>query len=229
MVVIRWDPLVTDTSQRLRGLSEMVDLLFHAMPDIEAQERQALKQPAERESWEYNDYTDEDQFLDVTFQYWLPTLSSYSVVILLSSLIETQLLAFATKLGKSKGSAFAPSDLKGSPLDRVALYVRRVPDFELAGEKHWKVLRDIQDIRDIIVHRAGKPRDKEQQVLAFWYQGVSLQENPYTFQAESELLISVQTCKYFIGAVEEFFKSIFKQADLPVETGLWPNVKASSS
>jgi hypothetical protein len=228
-VKIRFDPLVTETSQRLYGLSALIELVYRATPDVELQEREALKQLAERENWEEPDYSVENQFLDVKFKYWLPKFAAYSIIVLLSSTVETQLLAYARRVGQRKKAAFDPNDLKGSVLDKTALYVRKVAGSELTRNARWKALKDLQDIRDIIVHRAGKPSvDKKGQIeqMMKLYPGLSVEENPYTIKHDSELGVSIHSCRYFAREVEAFFKDLFKDADLPVETGLWPNIQS---
>src|SRR5208337_94704 len=168
--------------------------------------RDALKQLAEHEGWDYGDYSMEDQFLDVKFRYWLPKLAAYSIIILLSSIVETQLLAYARRAGQKEKSAFDPNDLKGSVLDRVRLYVKKVSDVDLAQNERWQSLRDLQDLRDVIVHRAGKPGDdKKQHVeqMRSLYPGISLDENPYTiFKADAELGVTIHSCRYFAKEVE---------------------------
>ena len=47
---IRFDPLVAETSQRLYGLSALVELAYRATPEVEVQEREALKQLAKQEN-----------------------------------------------------------------------------------------------------------------------------------------------------------------------------------
>lgn len=227
MVKIGFDPLVTETSQRLYGLSALIELIYEAIPDVELRERDALKQLAEHENWDFGDFSVEDQFLDVKFKYSLPRSAAYSIIILLSSTVETQLLAYARKVGQQKGSSFDPNDLKGSPLDRSALYIKRVSGFELTNDPRWKVLKDLQDLRDVIVHRAGKPGDDKKHRLREMcrlYEGVSLDENPYTIKSDLELGISIHSCKKFAREVEAFFKDLFAHANLPVKTGLWPNI-----
>jgi hypothetical protein len=79
------------------------------------------------------------------------------------------------------------------------------------------------------VHRAGKPGDDKKQQLEQMcksYPGISLDENPYTIKRDTELGITVHSCRYFLGEVEEFFKDLFRDADLPFRGGLWPNVQS---
>jgi hypothetical protein len=64
------------------------------------------------------------------------------------------------------------------------------------------------------------------QQLCKAYPGVSLEVNPYTVKGDPELGVTVHSCRYFAREVEAFFKDLFKDAGLPVETGLWPNIQS---
>jgi hypothetical protein len=152
---------------------------------------------------------------------------------LLSSIVETQLLAYARSVGRREKSTFDPNHLRGSVIDRTALYVKNVCGSELTQNVRWKTLRDLQDLRDVIVHRAGKPGDqkKKQQLeqMCKSYPGISLERNPYTIEKDIELGITVHSCRYFLSEVEEFFKDLFKTGGLPVRSGLWPSVQSGLS
>jgi hypothetical protein len=230
MTTLRFDDLVTETSQRLYGLNALIELIDQATPGFELEERNALEQMAKLEDWEYGDYDVENQFLNIKFD-WLPRMAAYSIFILLSSIVETQLLAFARRIGRGK-SPFDPNDLKGSVLDRVRVYVKKVSDLDLSQNKHWQHLKDLQDLRDIIVHRAGKPRwddMKERQHVERMrksYPGVSVDKNRHTLKADVELNFSVHSCRYFAAVVEDFFKNLFKDAGMPTRIGLWPNIQS---
>ena len=198
MVKIRWNPLVTDTAQRLYGLNALIEMIRQATPEVELQERDALKELAEQENWHFNDYSVADQFLDVKFS-WLPKLAHYSVIILLSSLVETQLLGYAISVGQQQKCAFHPNDLKGSALEKAALYICRASGLQLNQNARWQLLKDLRELRNIIVHRAGKlPEDKDKQgqlqQMAKRY-GISILEQPCAIHADSQLKISIYTCK----------------------------------
>jgi len=229
MVKIQWNPLVTETAQRLYGLSALIEMIGRATPDVELQERDALKQLAEQENWDFSDYNVEDQFLDVKFGYWLPKLAHYSVIILLSSLVETQLLAYARNVGQRQKCAFDPNDLNGSVLEKAALYINKVSGLQLTQNARWQLLKDLQELRNIIVHRAGKPpedkgkRSQLEQIVKRYR--ISILENPYAIAADSQLDISIYTCKSFAREIEAFFKGHFRDDGLPVETALWPNIE----
>ena len=226
---ISFSPLVTDTAQRLYGLNALVELIYQATPEVEIRERSALKEFAEQEGWEFGDYNVEDQFLDVKFREELPKLSGYSIIILLGSIVETQLVAYARAVGKRRNSAFDPNDLNGSVLERTARYLKKISGLDVCADSRWKTLNDLQEIRNIIVHRAGKPGDKNQHIeqICRGYQGISLAESPYSVTRDQELRISVHSCRHFTGEVEEFFKTLFKNDGLPLNA-LWPNINSKT-
>jgi len=72
MVKIRLDRLVTDTSQRLYGLSALIDLIDEAHPKVWEQGQKGLKEWAENKHWDYEDYNLEAQFLEANFAHRLP-------------------------------------------------------------------------------------------------------------------------------------------------------------
>jgi hypothetical protein len=229
MTKIVFDPLVDETSQCLSGINALIETVYKGIPESEQQALDAIKQIAERDQWDESDYDVEVQLLDPIFKWWLPKTAAYSVIILLRSIVETQLLAFAKRVGERGKSNFDPNDLKGSVLDRARLYVKKVSDLDLTQNERWQRLRDLQDIRDIIVHRAGKPGDDKKQHLERMcssYPGISLGGNPYTINRDVELGITIHSCRYFAKEVEEFFKGLFKDAGLPVRSGLWPNIQS---
>jgi len=53
--------------------------------------------------------------------------------------------------------------------------------------------------------------------------------NPYTIKGDSELAVTAHSCRYFAREIEAFFRDLFKDAGLPVETGLWPNIQSGFS
>ena len=71
MVTIRWDNLVIETSQRLYGIGALIEMIARATPEVELRDRDALKELAEQENWDFSAYSAEDRFLDVKFS-WLP-------------------------------------------------------------------------------------------------------------------------------------------------------------
>jgi hypothetical protein len=229
MVKIRLDRLVTDTSQRLYGLSALIDLIDEAHPKVWEQGKEALSEWAKNEHWDYGDYSVEAQFLEANFTYWLPKEEAYSIIVLLSSIVETQLLAYAGRTAEQKGCAFNRKDFKNKVLNQLAAYIKKVSGSDLTKNERWEVMKDLQRLRNIIVHGAGKPDEVQKHQLKQICKrrpGISLNENPFTMWHDPEISLTVRYCRYFAREVEEFFKGLFKDADFPVESGLWPNIQS---
>jgi hypothetical protein len=231
MPKIVFDPLVFSTSERLYGLNALIEMVYRATPEVERQERDELKHLAENENWEYSDYSVENQLLDVKFTVLLPKLAAYSIIVLLSSIVETQLLAYARRVRIDTHSPFEPNDIKGSVLERTSLYVKKTSGVELTKNMRWKLLRDLQDIRDTIVHRSGKPAEDKRpqfQKMCKEYPGVSLDENRITTGGD-EIGITIHSCRYLASEVEQFFQGLFNDAGYHLRSGIWPNIQSGFS
>jgi hypothetical protein len=207
-------------------------LIDEAHPKVWEQGREALKQWAKDQDWNYGDYSVESELLEANFNYWLPKEEAYSVIVLLSSIVETQLVGYAQKVAAEKGRAFNPKRFGNAILDRVATYIKDVAGWDLTKNGRWQVLKDLQTIRNTIVHRAGKPdeRDKEQlKDICKRRPGLSVNENPFSMWHDPEISLTIRYCRYFAREVEQFFRNLFKDAGLPVESALWPNIQSGVS
>jgi hypothetical protein len=91
------DTLVLQTFGRLAGVRAFLELVDRALPESEWQENELLRKNAEEGAWEYDDFDVERQILDERFGFWLPRFTSYSVVTLLHTVLETQLAAAAVR------------------------------------------------------------------------------------------------------------------------------------
>jgi len=217
---IKIDPLALQTFQRLFGLTSLLELVDKAIPETEWHEREDLRQLAESEDWEFGDYDVETQVLDEKFRHWLPRFAAYSVVILLDSIVETQLLSFAERVGRNKNSKFQVKDIKGSGLERAALYLKRIaPELDVDRDSAWEDVQNLRELRNVIVHRGGmrghSPEHQKQvdRLLRAYPGGVSLPWSPDSVYGE--IWISVAQCREFATKIAEFFKRVFKAAGLP--------------
>jgi len=219
MVKLRFDHLVTETSQRLHGLSALIDLVDESHPKAWQCAKEALSEMAKNEEWDYGDYSSEAQFLDANFEYWLPKEEAYSILVLLSSIVETQIPGFAQRMARQEGHAFDPKVFGSDVLRRVANYIKKIGGPDLTRNVRWQVLTDLQALRNIIVHRAGKPDERDKEKLTEIRKrrpGVSLNENPFSMWHDSELSFTISYCRYFAKEVEQFFKGLFMDAGLPL-------------
>jgi hypothetical protein len=82
-------------------------------PEAAVREDEALRCVAEREGWDEDDYSAGLQKLDAKFNWWIPNLTAYSAVVILHSLVETQLPACAERLRRDRALKLAVKDIAG--------------------------------------------------------------------------------------------------------------------
>ncbi len=169
MPKIKIDFLVLETFQRLFALNAFLELLDKAVPEAEWQAREDLQGLAQKENWDFGDYDVETQVLDEKFRHWLPRLAAYSLIILLDSIVETQLFGFAERVGRDRDAKFQVRDMHGHGLEPATLYLKRVaPDLNVNQDSAWEDIQNLQELRNVIVHRGGRRGEspKHQEKLA---------------------------------------------------------------
>lgn len=214
----------------LSGTRTFLELLSHAVSEAAAAEAAAkLKQRAESEGWEADDYFAEDDVLQEDFEHWLPRLSTYAVIILLQSLVETQLHACARRLRRDQALNLDVKDLHGTGVLPAKTYLIKIANLDIANDLGWHELSNLQDIRNIIIHRRGRPgessdqRDVVNRLLKEYPEDLTL--NParsrgVTNTKEQELAITFRLCSHFLREIDEFFQRLFKAAgfqEIPIQ------------
>jgi hypothetical protein len=185
------------------------------IPEVEQQERQVLKKMAAEHGWDFGDYDVERQILDEKFGRWIPTLASYAVVILLYSVVETQLNALAERVGVMHNSRFRLKDVAGRGIERAALYLKRAAALEIKDDSAWPHLLNLQALRNVIAHSGGRvvglDGNQKRSLTAAYPGDLHFQEHGETRQ---EIRISMILCRTLAQHTEEFFERIFKAAGL---------------
>ena len=201
------DFLVMETFQRLFGVLSLCNLLDKTIPEAELEETTALREMAEGEGWDYGEYQAEVQGVEARFRHWLPRLSAYSIIILLHSILETQLLAYAERVGRTKKSAFRLEDIYGKGIEKARLFLLRVSAIDIRSDPSWKHLEDLHKLRNFIVHRGGKLAKSNDQKQAI-EQLVSSYKGKLAFPEEGrlygfgEIWVSMPLCRLFVEEVE---------------------------
>jgi hypothetical protein len=159
--------------------------------------------------WDPGEHDAELEAVREKFGHWLPIVSAYSALVLLHSLVETQLLAYAKRLRKQRGLQLDVSDIKGQGVAALKTYFTKAAAVPIGQDLGWQELKNLQDLRNIIVHRRGQqgPDVRQQQnvqrLVAEYSSDLSLTEG---VSLESrELLVSFRLCHHFVDQVEQFF------------------------
>lgn len=216
--------MALETFQRLFGVRSLLEFLDKAIPELDWQEREALKRLSEEENWEFGDFDVESQILDSKFRNWVPAYAAYSIIILLDSIAETQLYAYARRIGHERGCAFGPKDIKGHALEPAVKYLKGVAGIDVTTDASWRHLDNLQWLRNTIVHRGGRPNDspgrRERVVEMMKVYGDSrldLRKNQELWGDDEEVWVSMNLCRELTEHVEQFFKRLCNSAGLPDE------------
>jgi hypothetical protein len=212
MALFTIDPLAIVTFQRLSAVRAFIDLLDASLPEVELRQREKLDELAKEHGWDFGDYSVESQVLDERFGHWMPRLSAYSVIMLLQSVVEAQLFASAERVAHEKSPVFTPRDLLGSrgrTMEVAVLYLRKAGGVDVTLDRAWPRLKDLQNLRDIIVHRTGTRGEGESQQKTF--DGLIQRYAPRLSLAEQadwlygEMWVSLGLCREFVEDVGKFF------------------------
>lgn len=224
MSKFRPDREALETFRRLFGVRSLLESLDKAIPEIEWQEREALKRLAEEENWDFGDYDVESQILDSKFRNWVPTYAAYSIIILVNSIAEMQLYAYAGRIGRERGCPFEPKDIKGHALEPAVKYLKSVAGIDVKTDASWSHLDNLQWLRKTIVHRGGRPNDSPGQrervaemMKVYGESRLDLRKNRELWGDDKEVWVSMNLCRELTEHVEQFFKRLCKSAGLPDE------------
>jgi len=192
------------------------------IPTVEEKEHRYLERLAAEGSWDYGEYAVQRDVLNDKFHTWIPTFAAYSVAILLHSIVETQLDAFADHMGQKQGSTLRIKEMPGKGVDRSAEYLKRGLSIDVKTDSAWACLKELQWLRNTIVHRGGKPGEspkdqkragdlvrKYQPALALWKAD----------GFHEQIWMSMNLCRGFAENIDGFFERLFKASGLPNRHG----------
>jgi len=222
MPKIHFNTMVIGTFQRLFGIDAFLDAIDAAIPTLEAKENQDLEHLAVQEGWERSDYYIEKVDLDAKFRNWVPNYATYSIIILLYSVLETQLFAFAEHLGKKQNAKLRVKHLAGKGVEQAASYLEHVVPFPVKSDQVWPLLKDLQLLRNIVVHRGGNPgasKDDQKAVDGLIQKYPSKLALHKADGMHDQIWISMNLCRDFAREIDGFFVRIFRLAGLPNRSG----------
>jgi hypothetical protein len=217
-LILHFNPLVIETFARLHGALAFLETMNDGIPTVEEKEHRYLEQLAAEGGWEYSEYAGERDVLNEKFHTWIPTFAAYSATILLHSIVETQLYAFAEHIGKKRGSKLRVKDMAGQGVKRSAIYLERVLSIDVKTDPEWSRLNDLQSLRNIIVHRGGKRGESSEQqkpvdeLVRKYPQALGLRKADGFHE---QIWMSMNLCRDFAQNIDGFFERVFKASGLP--------------
>ena len=103
-------------------------------------------------------------------------------------------------------------DLKGKPLEAASVFLQQVSGLRIKDDPAWQYFKDMQDIRDILVHRDGRRGDLAQyqkdfdRLVGKYEPDLSRAD---LFLSGTELTVSMRLCRRFAQESQDFFKRLF--------------------
>lgn len=223
MFKLQFNPLVIETFARLHGALAFLETMNDGIPALEENQHRYLEQLAKDGGWDFGDYAAERDTLNHGFRTWIPIVVAYSVTVLLYSIVETQLCAFAEHVGKNSGSQLRVTDMTGKGIERSALYLKRGLSIDVKTDPAWSRLKDLQSLRDIIVHRGGKRGESQEHkkamdsLIAKYPDGLELRN---TDGFHEQIWMSMKLCRDFAQNIGNFFERVFVASGLPNRHGI---------
>lgn len=217
MTRLRFDSLASNTFGRLAGVKALIEHSARSVPEMEEQVKNALKALAESEGWDYDDYDIAKQELEADYQHWVPKYAGYTATVLLWSIVETQMVECAERIAKDRTSPFRVQDIKGSSIDAPVRFIKGLTGVDASRDPAWKRLKDLQKVRNIIVHRNGAKGEDPQLQKEFdtLISNNSKLGKTTGILSGEELWVSTEFCLEYVTEIEQFFKRLFSKLGLP--------------
>ena len=213
-----FDPEIIDTLGWISSVRAYLEEIETIMPSAKRRAINQLSETTKREKWDTATFELETAILESNFDDHFPRLLRYSIVTLLHTVVETQMFRLANYLTRKQGLSLTVNDCRERGIKRTKLYLNKVMTLNVADDPAWKKLCDLNDLRDIIVHRRGLqgPRKHQQDVakrlIKEYNEGLSLlgpEDSP-----ESEIEVSLDFCRCFLNTIEQFFRRLFQKAGM---------------
>ncbi len=191
------------------GATAYLDIMERAIPEAEAREARTLKEMAEREGWEYEDYDCARQEHEGVFEYSVPEVLSFSFLTYIYALVEVRLGDVARALREDRGIAMKHSECQGSPISRVCLYLTKIAHIPVGKDPGWQRLSDLGTLRNAVVHRGGRlgpdrrERKELREIAARLPLGLTASDG--WDKESSELRINLGLCRFFAKEAYAFF------------------------
>ncbi|OGQ78985.1 MAG: hypothetical protein A3F90_07035 [Deltaproteobacteria bacterium RIFCSPLOWO2_12_FULL_60_19] len=213
-----YDPFILET---LTWLSIVRTYLAEVETTIPEAKRRAIKRVSEiakRQKRDQHTLEYEIEIRESRFDSDFPKLLRYSIVTLLHTIVKTQLIRLAKYLKEEKKLSLRIKDFRGTPIEQAKLYFNKVVNLNVSGDRAWRELRDLAELRNIIVHRGGvRGADEEHQktvgrLIEKYKRDLRLlgsKDSP-----DSEVKVSPALCRRFLDTIEQFFHRLFQASGL---------------
>jgi hypothetical protein len=144
--------------------------------------------------------------LAALFEEYFPSLQRRSALLTVCSYFEHELDQLCLLYQSEKSFRLALSDLHGSGIDRAASYLEKVAGLNLhKASPVWSNIKNIQTIRNCIVHRGGRLLDREGNPEKKTASAIRQMNH---LSGDGEIVVEAGFLSYVVGTYKKYFKLI---------------------
>lgn len=162
MATINWDEHRWETDFTFRDLKTYLETIEKQLETIREEARARINTTPppgmtreEYAEW-YSEYEVDISSFEERYERDFPSKSRYSFLVLLHIVLEDRLRATCNEIQKRRNLPIMEKDLKGAALERANSFLKKVAGINYNNQTDWQNLRDLQSIRDCIVHTNGR-------------------------------------------------------------------------
>ena len=156
-MTITIDYIEIKTNERLAGVNSLLHLLENAIPEYEHRKKKELLEFAQEQGLDAHEYFAEREIVEHESRFWLRRFAAYAVVTLLYTILGVHLRDCVRRAEAKTNKPFVSADYKGSRIERSATYLKNCCGYNLKEDPAWGRLKDLHEIRILVVHTAGTP------------------------------------------------------------------------
>jgi len=221
-MTIRTPPEAVWQTQHLLGsIRRFLDQVEPALEASRDRDVDAFRDRVARESGAIEDsglLTRMSEIEDEFNELLLPMLA-HACLTLLYSAVETQLAAVLGHVRERSGVKLRVSELNGSPVEKAAVYLRKVLGIAITHGSDWQSIRDLELLRNVVVHANARIPDGSKNAAKL--RALTLRHSDGLVIRESEgmvaIRIPVRFTRRLLDDAERFFHRLFEAAGLETQ------------
>ena len=216
MALIRIDRLTVETMGRAWGTQTFVSAMDDGVAEAWEKAQHQLQVFCEENGREAAEYFMERQILDEQYRSWVTRLSTYSAIVAVHALTESELFAIADDFAK-RTNPERPARRRRN-LTEAAKYLDKVANVKVKTQPSWRDMKNVEKLRHLIVHSGGNvtcatARDKVSRLARHYGERHIRVATGGEFR-DDHLFVSQSLCREFADKAVELFKWLTTREEL---------------